>query len=120
MVTIILDIETVPRTSIDEVVEEAVSKKVKAFIERTGDDPENTELLRSFYLTFFGQVLCIGMRWIQDDGNSIDKVVCEKNEEFTLFLTEKINSKILKNKRIECLSMLWVKKVSFLVRNSDL
>ena len=37
MAFLILDIETVPRPSIDAAVEEAVSKKVKSYIERTGD-----------------------------------------------------------------------------------
>ena len=37
MAFLILDIETVPRPSIDVAVEEAVSKKVKSYIERTGD-----------------------------------------------------------------------------------
>ena len=37
MAFLILDIETVPRPSIDETVDEAVRKKVKSYIERTGD-----------------------------------------------------------------------------------
>ena len=37
MAFLILDIETIPRPSIDVAVEEAVSKKVKSYIERTGD-----------------------------------------------------------------------------------
>ena len=37
MAFLILDIETVPRPSIDVAVEEAVSKKVKSYIERTGN-----------------------------------------------------------------------------------
>ena len=45
MAFLILDIETVPRPTIDEVVEDAIAKKVQSHIERTGDDPENTELL---------------------------------------------------------------------------
>ena len=54
MAFLILDIETVPRPSIDVVVEEAVSKKVKSYIERTGDDPENAEsLIRSTSLLSF-------------------------------------------------------------------
>jgi len=67
---LILDIETVPRPSIDVAVEEAVSKKVKSYIERTGDDPENAESLIRSTSPFFGQVLCIGMRWLQDDGSA--------------------------------------------------
>ena len=37
MAFLILDIETVPRPSIDETVDEAARKKVKSYIERTGD-----------------------------------------------------------------------------------
>ena len=84
MAFLILDIETVPRPSIDVVVEEAVSKKVKSYIERTGDDPENAESLIRSTSPFFGQVLCIGMRWLQDDGGAKDKVICGLNEDSTL------------------------------------
>ena len=62
MAFLILDIETVPRPSIDETVDEAIRKKVKSYIERTGDDPENAESLIRSTSPFFGQVLCIGMR----------------------------------------------------------
>ena len=81
---LILDIETIPRPPIDEVVEEAVAKKVKSYIDRTGDDPENAESLIRSTSPFFGQLLCVGMRRLQDDGSSKDKVVCEENEESTL------------------------------------
>ena len=37
MAFLILDIETVPRPSINETVDKAVRKKVKSYIERTGD-----------------------------------------------------------------------------------
>ena len=40
MAFLILEIETMPRPSIDEAVEEAVSNKVKSYIERIGDDPK--------------------------------------------------------------------------------
>ena len=40
MAFLILDIETVPRPSIDGAVEEAVRKKVNSYIERTGDAVE--------------------------------------------------------------------------------
>ena len=40
MAFLILDIETVPRPSINETVDEAVRKKVKSYIERTGDTVE--------------------------------------------------------------------------------
>jgi len=81
---LILDIETLPRPSIDEVVEETVSKKVKSHIERTGDDPKNADSLIRSTSPFFGQVLCIGMRWLQDDGSAKDKVICGENESSTL------------------------------------
>jgi len=65
-------------------VEAAISKKVQAHIERTGEDPENAESLIRSTSPFFGQVLCVGLRWLQDDGSSRDKVVCENDEEATL------------------------------------
>ena len=65
-------------------MEEAISKKVKSYIERTGDDPENAESLIRSTSPFFGQVLCIGMRWLQDDGSAKDKVICGENEDSTL------------------------------------
>ena len=84
MAFFILDIETVPRRSIDEAVEEVISKKVKSHIERTGDDPQNADSLIRSISPFFGQVLCIGMRWLQDDGSAKDKVICSENESSTL------------------------------------
>ena len=84
MAYLILDIETVPLPPIDEEVELVVAKKVETYIERTGDDPENAESLIRSTSPFFGQVLCIGMRWLQDDGSARDKVVCEDNEQATL------------------------------------
>ena len=84
MAFLILDIETVPRPTIDEAVEEAVSKKVNSYIERTGDDSENAESLIRSTSPFFGRVLCIGMRWLQDDGSVKDKVICSESENSTL------------------------------------
>lgn len=84
MAYLILDIETIPRPTIDEVVEEAVVKKVQSYIDRSGDSFENAESLIRSTSPFFGQVLCVGMRWLQDDGSSRDKVVCGENEEKTL------------------------------------
>ena len=84
MAYLVLDIETIPRPPIDDEVEAVIAKKVEARIEKTGDDPENAESLIRSTSPFFGQVLCIGMRWLQDDGSSKDKVVCEENEESTL------------------------------------
>ena len=84
MANLVLDIETVPRPIIDEAVEEVIAQKTQARIEKTGDNPENAESLIRSVSPFFGQVLCVGMRWLQDDGSSRDKVVCESNEEVTL------------------------------------
>ena len=70
MAFLILDIETVPCPSIDDEVEEAVSKKVKSHIERIGDDLENAESLIRSTSPFFSRVLCVGMRWLQDDGSA--------------------------------------------------
>ena len=84
MAYLILDIETIPLPPIDNEVEESIAKKIQARIEKTGDDPENVESLIRSTSPFFGQVLCVGMRWLQDDGSTRDKVVCEENEEATL------------------------------------
>ena len=84
MAYLILDIETIPLPPIDNEVEEAIAKKIQARIEKTGDAPENAESLIRSTSPFFGQVLCVGMRWLQDDGSTRDKVVCEENEEATL------------------------------------
>ncbi len=84
MAYLILDIETIPRPPIDDTVEEVISQKTQARIERTGDDPQNAESLIRSTSPFFGQVLCIGMRWLQDNGQTKDKVICEENEEATL------------------------------------
>ena len=84
MAFLILDIETLPRPSIDDAVEQAISKKVTSHIERTGDDPQNVDSLIRSTSPFFGQVLCIGMRWLQDDGSAKDKVICGENEGSTL------------------------------------
>ena len=84
MAFLVLDIETIPRPTIDESVEEVIAQKTQVRVERTGDDPENAESLIRSTSPFFGQVLCIGLRWLQDDGTSKDKVICEENEEATL------------------------------------
>ena len=69
---------------IDAAVEEAISKKVTPHIEKTGDDSQNVDSLIRSTSPFFGQVLCIGMRWLQDDGSAKDKVICGENECSTL------------------------------------
>ena len=84
MAYLILDIETIPRPFIDDVTEETIGKKVQSHIDRTGEDPENADSLIRSTSPFFGKLLCIGLRWLQDDGSSKDKVICEKNEEATL------------------------------------
>ena len=84
MAYLILDIETIPLPPIDNEVEEAIAKKIQERIEKTGDDPENAESLIRSTSPFFGQVLCVGMRWLQDDGSTRDKMACEENEEATL------------------------------------
>ena len=40
MAYLVLDIETIPRPLNDEVVEEAVAKKVQSYINRTGMTPK--------------------------------------------------------------------------------
>ena len=85
MAFLVLDIETIPRPTIDESVEEVIAQKIQARVERTSDDPVNAESLIRSSSPFFGQVLSIGLRWwLQDDGTSKDKVICEENEEATL------------------------------------
>ena len=69
MVYLILDIETIPRSPIDEVMEEAVAKTVKSYIDRTGDDPENADLLIRSTSPVFGRLPCVGMRWLESDGS---------------------------------------------------
>ena len=81
---LILDIETVPRPSIDSEVEIEITKKINARVEKTGDNPENAESLIRSTSPFFGQVLCIGLRFLSDDNKQKDKVICESNEESTL------------------------------------
>ena len=66
MAFLVLDIETIPRPTIDESVEEVIAQKTQARVERTGDDPENVESLIRSTSPFFGQVLCIGLRWLQE------------------------------------------------------
>ena len=50
---LILDIETVPRPSIDDEVEAEIINKTKARVERTGDDPENAESFNPIYIPIF-------------------------------------------------------------------
>ena len=66
MAFLVLDIETIPRPTIDELVEKVFAQKTQARVERTGDVPENAESLIRSTSPFFGQVLCIGLRWLQE------------------------------------------------------
>ena len=62
MAFLVLDIETIPRPTIDESVEEVIAQKTQVRIERTGEDPENAESLIRSTSPIFGRVLCIGLR----------------------------------------------------------
>ena len=66
MVFLVLDIETIPRPTIDEPVEKVIAQKTQARVECTGDVPENAESLINSTSPFFGEVLCIGLRWLQE------------------------------------------------------
>jgi len=63
---LVLDIETIPRLTIDEPVEKVITQKTQARVKRTGDVPENAESLIHSTSPFFGQVLCNGLRWLQE------------------------------------------------------
>ena len=70
MAYLILDIETIPRPPLDEEVEEVISKKVQAHIDRTGDDPENAESLIRSTSPFFGKptlVFRAEAEWIETE-----------------------------------------------------
>ena len=96
---LILDIETVPRASIDEEMELDIAKRTKARVERTGDIPENAESLIRSTSPYFGQVLCIGMRFLSDNGQHKDKGICESNEKSTLQAFFEIINKTAKSVR---------------------
>ena len=66
MAFLVLDIETIPRPTIDEPVEKVITHKTQARVKRTGDVPENAESLIHSTSPFFGQVLCNGLRWLQE------------------------------------------------------
>ena len=66
MAFLVLDIETIPRLTIDEPVEKVITQKTQARVKRTGDVPENAESLIHSTSPFFGQVLCNGLRWLQE------------------------------------------------------
>ena len=99
MAYLIIDIETVPRPSIDDEVEAEIIKKTKSHIDRTGDEFESAESLIRSTSPYFGKVLCIGLRFLSDDKKQKDKVVCENNEEDTLKIFFGIINKISKDVR---------------------
>ena len=94
---LILDIETVPRASIDDVVETEIIKRAQARVDRSGDELDSAESLIRSTSPFFGKVLCIGMRFLSDDGKQKDKVICEPNEASTLNNFFEIINKISTN-----------------------
>ena len=96
---LILDIETVPRASIDDVVETEIIKRAQARVDRSGDELDSAESLIRSTSPFFGKVLCIGMRFLSDDGKQKDKVICEPNESSTLSNFFKIINKTSTNIR---------------------
>ena len=55
MSLLILDVETVPRPSIDDEVEIEITKKTKVRVEQTGDNPENAESLIRSTSPFLGK-----------------------------------------------------------------
>ncbi|MBC8214122.1 MAG: ribonuclease H-like domain-containing protein [Candidatus Marinimicrobia bacterium] len=82
---IILDIETVPQPNLPETIEEEVEKQVRKKLERAEIDRSDAESLIRSVSPFFGQVLCVGLRWYSGGSQtSKDKVICEKDEETTL------------------------------------
>jgi inorganic pyrophosphatase len=91
---LILDIETVPRASIDDVVETEIVKRAQARVDRNGDELDSAESLIRSTSPFFGKVLCIGMRFLSDDSKQKDKVICEPNEASTLKILEDFHIKV--------------------------
>ncbi|MFQ6609711.1 MAG: ribonuclease H-like domain-containing protein [Fidelibacterota bacterium] len=82
---LILDIETIPRDDLPETLNDEVLRKTNQRIERTGDDPIEAESLIRSVSPFFGRVLCIGLKWYDNEtGEKKNKVICEATEEDTL------------------------------------
>jgi predicted PolB exonuclease-like 3'-5' exonuclease len=81
---LILDIETVPRKGLDEAMEAEVAKRTERRIEQSGGDPEEAESLIRSTSAFFGEVVCVAMRLLKNDGSHRDNVICEKSERTTL------------------------------------
>lgn len=82
---LVLDIETIPRADLTEGMEEAVKLKVQKKLEAADMEPADADSLIRSTSPFFGQVLCIGLRWCSSDSDQFkDFVVYEGDEEQTL------------------------------------
>ena len=82
---IILDIETVPNPDLVPELEPEVERKVNQRQEKSDLPAEELESLIRSTSPFFGQVLCIGLRWFNEEGDQVkDHVVCGVNEQETL------------------------------------
>tara|TARA_Y100000590_G_scaffold399306_2_gene482424 strand:- start:12028 stop:12693 length:666 start_codon:yes stop_codon:yes gene_type:complete len=81
---LILDIETVPRKGLDEVMEAEVAKRTERRLEQSSGDAEEAESLIRATSAFFGGVVCVAMRLLSNDGSYRDNIVCEKDERATL------------------------------------
>ncbi len=81
---LIMDIETIPRKGLDEVVEAEVAKRTERRLEHSGGEPAEAESLIRSTSPFFGEVVCVGMRWLKGDGTHRDNVICESSEHGTL------------------------------------
>ena len=81
---LIMDIETIPQKGLDEVVEAEVAKRTERRLEQSGGDSAEAESLIRSTSPFFGEVVCVGMRWLKGDGTHRDNVICESSEHRTL------------------------------------
>lgn len=79
------DIETVPRSNLDDALEAEATKRAARELERgILDEAEANSLVRSVS-PFLGQVIAIGMRlYNAETGEKKDKVICETDEKSTL------------------------------------
>ena len=83
---LIFDIETCPRKDLTAVQKEDIFNKVKKKMDNNPSmAPDEIESLVCSVSPFYGQVICIGMKWYDDISNvTKDIVLCEKTEEETL------------------------------------
>ena len=82
---LIFDIETVPRTGLDAVLEAEVTRRTELEVAKGRRDQAEAESLIRSVSPFFGRVLAIGMRLLGDDSSEPkDKVICESDEAATL------------------------------------